>query len=29
VASGAMMSPDSIKQGESIPAVGHLLLFEA
>jgi stage V sporulation protein AD len=28
VASGAMMSPDSIKQGESIPAVGHLLLFE-
>lgn len=29
VASGAMMSPDSIKQGESIPAVGHLLSFEA
>ena len=29
VASGAMMSPDSIKQGESIPAVGHLLLLEA
>ncbi len=29
VASGAMMSPDSIKQGQSIPAVGHLLLFEA
>jgi stage V sporulation protein AD len=29
VASGAMMSPDSIKQGESIPAVGHLLLFES
>lgn len=28
VASGAMMSPDSIKQGESIPAVGHLLYFE-
>ena len=28
VASGAMMSPDSIKQGESIPAVGHLLSFE-
>ena len=29
VASGAMMSPDSIKQGESIPAIGHLVLFEA
>ena len=29
IASGAMMSPDSIKQGESIPAVGHLLSFEA
>ena len=28
MASGAMMSPDSIKQGQSIPAVGHLLLFE-
>ena len=28
VASGAMMSPDSIKQGESIPAVGHLLMLE-
>jgi stage V sporulation protein AD len=28
VASGAMMSPDSIKQGQSIPAVGHLILFE-
>lgn len=28
VASGAMMSPDMIKQGESIPAIGHLLLFE-
>lgn len=27
VASGAMMSPDSIKQGESIPAVGHLVLM--
>ncbi len=27
VASGAMMSPDMIKQGESIPAIGHLLLF--
>lgn len=29
VASGAMMSPDMIKQGESIPAIGHLLLFES
>lgn len=29
VASGAMMSPDSIKQGQSIPAVGHLLMLEA
>ena len=28
VASGAMMSPDSIKQGKSIPAIGHLVLFE-
>ena len=28
IASGAMMSPDSIKQGESIPAIGHLLLLE-
>ena len=28
VASGAMMSPDMIKQGEDIPAVGHLLVFE-
>ena len=28
VASGAMMSPDSVKQGQSIPAVGHLLLLE-
>ncbi len=28
VASGAMMSPDMIKQGESIPAIGHLLVFE-
>ncbi len=27
VASGAMMSPDMIKQGESIPAIGHLLVF--
>ena len=29
MATGAMMSPDSIKQGQSIPAVGHLLLLEA
>lgn len=29
VASGAMMSPDMIKQGNTIPAIGHLLLFEA
>ena len=29
VASGAMMSPDSIKQGETIPAIGHLVLFES
>lgn len=29
VASGAMMSPDAIKQGNSIPAIGHLLLFES
>jgi stage V sporulation protein AD len=28
IASGAMMSPDSVKQGQSIPAVGHLLLLE-
>lgn len=28
VASGAMMSPDSIKQGKSIPAIGHLVLLE-
>ena len=28
VASGAMMSPDSIKQGQSIPAVGHLVMLE-
>ena len=29
VASGALMSPDSIKQGKSIPAIGHLVLFES
>ncbi len=28
VASGAMMSPDMVKQGKSIPAIGHLLVFE-
>ena len=28
VASGAMMSPDSIKQGKNIPAIGHLVLLE-
>ena len=28
VASGAMMSPDMVKQGESIPSIGHLLVFE-
>ena len=28
VASGAMMSPDSIKQGQSIPSVGHLIMLE-
>ncbi|MBE6547282.1 MAG: stage V sporulation protein AD [Ruminococcaceae bacterium] len=28
VASGAMMSPDSLKQGRSIPAIGHLLNFK-
>lgn len=28
VASGAMMSPDMIKQGQSIPSIGHLLVFE-
>lgn len=27
IASGAMMSPDSLKQGKSIPAIGHLLNF--
>jgi stage V sporulation protein AD len=29
MATGAMMSPDSVKQGESIPAVAHLLCLEA
>ncbi len=27
IASGAMMSPDSLKQGLAIPAIGHLLHF--
>ncbi len=29
LATGAMMSPDSIKQGQNIPAVAHLLELEA
>ena len=29
IASGALMSPDSIKQGKSIPSIGHLLVFES
>ena len=29
LATGAMMSPDSIKQGENIPAVAHLVELEA
>ncbi len=28
IGSGAMMSPDMIKQGKSIPAIGHLVVFE-
>ncbi|MBE6584291.1 MAG: stage V sporulation protein AD [Ruminococcaceae bacterium] len=28
IGSGAMMSPDMIKQGNSIPAIGHLVVFE-
>ena len=28
MATGAMMSPDSVKQGQSIPGVGHLLCLE-
>ncbi len=28
IASGAMMSPDSLKQGKDIPAIGHLLNFK-
>lgn len=26
---GAMMSPDSVKQGENIPAIAHLLELES
>ncbi len=29
IATGAMMSPDSVKQGQSIPGVGHLLCLES
>ncbi len=29
LATGAMMSPDSVKQGQSIPGVAHLLCLEA
>jgi stage V sporulation protein AD len=29
MATGAMMSPDSIKQGQSIPGVAHLLCLES
>lgn len=29
IATGAMMSPDSIKQGQSIPSIAHLLRFES
>ena len=29
LATGAMMSPDSVKQGQSIPAVAHLLCLES
>lgn len=29
IASGAMMSPDSLKQGQAIPAIGHLLNFRS
>ncbi len=28
MATGALMSPDSVKQGQSIPSIGHLLRFE-
>ncbi len=28
IASGAMMSPDMLKQGETIPAIGHLVVLE-
>lgn len=29
MATGAMMSPDSVKQGQSIPGVGHLVCLES
>ena len=29
LATGAMMSPDSIKQGENIPAISHLIELES
>jgi stage V sporulation protein AD len=29
LATGAMMSPDSVKQGENIPAVAHLIVLES
>ncbi len=28
VASGALMNPDIVKQGETIPGIGHLVVFE-
>ena len=29
MATGAMMSPDSVKQGQPIPAVAHLIRLQA
>ena len=29
IGTGAMMSPDSIKQGQTIPAIAHLLVLES
>jgi stage V sporulation protein AD len=29
MATGALMSPSSIQQGEAIPAVGHLIALES
>jgi stage V sporulation protein AD len=29
MATGAMMSPDSVKQGQSIPGVAHLVCLES